>query len=79
MSFIYNEAVLNAASIAILKRKQEEARKLKKVPPYRGMSNGKAIEKSNKISHAERKARIVQNSIQNDVKKNSGYNAKTVR
>ena len=76
MSFVYQGSVMNKASIAILKRNQEEKRKAEKTPSFKGMSAGKTKTNSTKLSHDQRRARVVARSIEADPKKNSGFSNK---
>lgn len=68
MALVIDGITYNKATIAIMKQRQIDRAKMEAAPAYRGMSNGKARIPGSKISHAERKARIVSHSIANDPK-----------
>jgi len=77
---------LTKATIAIMRQQKADEQARKSAPDWNGKHNGRnlksdglAAKNSTKLSHSQRKARIVANSMAADPKKNAGFKAGVVR
>lgn len=68
---VFTGPVPTRAQIAVMVRKHEDSRIQARVEPWKGKHNGSRTTASTKISHDQRKARVIARSIAADPKNKS--------
>jgi hypothetical protein len=72
---VYSGKIPTKAEIAIMVRQRNAELSRAKTEEWTGKHKGKKAIPSTKLSHQQRRARIITNSIETDPHKNAGYQA----